>query len=113
LWSLLAGALLAPALAPAAGAPSPQSVTAAYNVYMNGGQIAVMYETYEAKAGEYRLVSESQAVGLLALFQRQPVRFESAGRVTDAGLQPARFEGKRSDADPRRVRGEFDWQSGQ
>lgn len=114
--SLLPAALLAPALAWAAAAPQPQSVSsvsANYNVYMNGGHIAVMNETYEAKAGEYRLVSESRAVGLLALFQRQPLVFTSAGKLTESGLQPLRFEGKRSEADPRRVRGEFDWQAGQ
>jgi hypothetical protein len=109
----LAAALLAPGLAWAAAAlPPPHSISASYNVYMNGAHIAVMNETYEAKAGEYRIESESQAVGLAALFQRQSVRFVSAGKVTGSGLQPARFEGKRSDSDPRRVRGEFDWQAG-
>jgi hypothetical protein len=110
---LLAAALLVPVLAWAASAPAPQSISASYNVYLNGGQIAVMQESYEAKAGEYRLSSETQATGLLALFQRQTVRFVSTGRVTGSGLQPLFFEGKRSDADPRRVRGEFDWQAAQ
>lgn len=112
---MLPVALLAPALAWAAAAPpqSISSISASYDVYMNGGQIAVMNETYEAKAGEYRLVSETRAVGLLTLFQRQPLVFTSAGKVTRSGLQPLRFEGKRSEADPRRVRGEFDWQAGQ
>jgi len=112
--SALAAALLAPGLSwPAAALPPPQSISASYNVYMNGAHVAVMNETYEAKAGEYRLESESRAVGLVALFQRQSVRFMSTGKVTGSGLQPLRFEGKRSESDPRRVRGEFDWQAGQ
>lgn len=112
LLPVLAMLLLVPALACATGAP-PRSVSSSYNVYLNGLHVAVANETYEAKGGEYRLVSESQAIGVLALFQRQTVRFESTGKVTEAGLQPARFEGKRSENDPRRVRGEFDWQAGQ
>ncbi len=112
LASALLATLLAPAFACAAAAPAPQSVSASFNVYMNGGQIAVMYETFEAKEGGYRLVSETQAMGLLSLFQRQPLRFLSTGRLTASGLQPQRFEGKRGDNDPRRVRGEFDWKAG-
>jgi hypothetical protein len=105
--------LFSPVPAGATGAPPPRSIASSYNVYLNGLHVAVANESYEAKGGEYRLVSESQAIGVLALFQRQAVRFESAGKVTGAGLQPARFEGKRSENDPRRVRGEFDWQAGQ
>lgn len=109
----LAVAALAVALAGAGAVPqAPQAVSASYDVYLHGAQIATMTETFEATDGGYRLVSESAAVGVLALFQREAVRFVSAGRVTASGLQPQRFEGKRNDSDPRRVRGEFDWQAG-
>lgn len=104
----LAG-VLAGAASPVAG---PQEVSASYNVYMHGVQIATMKETYEASATEYRLVSESTAVGVVGLFQRETVRFVSEGRLTPAGLEPRHFEGKRSDNDPRRVRGAFDWVAG-
>jgi hypothetical protein len=103
-------ALLAPALACAA-AP-PQSVATSYDVYRNGLRIAVMNETFEARGADYRLVSESRAVGLLALFKPDTVRFVSTGRITADGLQPLRFEGKRREDDPRQVRGAFDWQAG-
>jgi len=106
-------ALLATALATAAAPPAPQSISASYNVYRNGLHVGVMNETFEARGDEYRIVSDSQAVGLLALFLRQPVRFISTGRLTPSGLQPLNFEGKRGDDDPRRVRGEFDWQASQ
>lgn len=104
-------ALLALAGGTGAAAPgAPQSVSASYEVFMNGAQIAVMNETFEADDGKYRIVSESRAVGLLRLFVRQPLRVTSRGRLTPAGLVPQVFEGKRGDDDPRRVYAEFDWQ---
>ena len=112
--SVLPVALLATALACAAAPPpAPQSISASYNVYRNGLHVGTMNETFEARGDEYHIVSDTQAVGLLALFLRQPARFVSSGRLTPSGLQPLHFEGKRSDDDPRRVRGEFDWQAGQ
>jgi len=110
----LAAAFIALATACAAAESlAPQAISASYDLYRNGLHVAVMNETFESRGNEYRIVSDTQAVGLLALFQRQPVRVVSAGRVTASGLQPLHFEGKRSESDPRRVRGEFDWQAGQ
>ena len=97
----------------AAESPAPQAISASYDLFRNGLHVAVMNETFESSGNDYRIVSDTQAVGLLALFQREPIRFISVGRVTPSGLQPLRFEGKRSDDDPRRVRGEFDWQASQ
>lgn len=108
---VLACAVLSPAWA--AAPHVPQVVIATYDMSRNGVPVAVMHETFEAKDGAYRIVSESRAVGLLALFERQPLRFVSSGLVTATGLRPLQFEGKRSDADPRKVRGEFDWKTGQ
>ena len=96
--SVAAVALLAPTLAVmAATPPAPQSVSASYNVLRNGGHVAVMHESFEAAEGRYRIVSESHAVGLLALFAPHPLRVTSSGRLTGAGLQPLHFEGKRGD----------------
>jgi hypothetical protein len=108
----LATALLTLALpCVAAVPPAPQSVTASYDMYRNGGHIAVMTEQFEAKDGGYRIVSETQAIGLFKLFERIPLRLVSAGKLNADGLQPAQFEGKRGDTDPRQVRGEFDWEA--
>jgi hypothetical protein len=108
----LAAALLALALPCAAAVPpAPQSISASYDMYRNGGHIAVMSEQFEAKDGGYRIVSETQAIGLFRLFERVPLRFVSTGKLSTEGLQPAQFEGKRGDSDPRQVRGEFDWQT--
>ena len=95
----------------AAVPPAPQSVIASYDMYRNGGHIAVMTEQFEAKNGGYRIVSETQAIGLFKLFERIPLRLVSAGKLSAEGLQPAQFEGKRGDDDPRQVRGEFDWEA--
>jgi hypothetical protein len=109
---LLAAAAALLLAAPAwAAATAPSGVTANYDMYRNGGHIAVMSEVFEAKDGAYHIASETRAIGLFSLFQRVPLTFTSSGRVTAAGLQPQRFEGKRGEADPRRVRGEFDWQA--
>lgn len=96
----------------AAPSPPPTTVSAEYNVYWNGIHVAVMTESFEASNGAYRIVSESQPVGLVALFVRQPLRLVSSGRVTASGLQPRHFEGKRGDSDPRRATADFDWTAG-
>ena len=109
----LAVAALACVLAGAASPPpGPQMVSASYNVYTRGVHIAVMEETYEASGGEYRLISQTRGVGVVGLLHRDTVRFVSEGAVTPGGLQPRRFEGKRSDNDPKRVAGVLDWAAG-
>jgi hypothetical protein len=102
-------ASLCAAVSGASAAQAPRAIAAYYDVYMNGIRIAEMTETFEVANGEYRLVSESQAIGLFGLFYRRPARFVSTGRLNRSGLQPQRFEGQRGDNEARRVRGEFDW----
>ena len=97
----------------AAESGAPQAISASYEVSRNGRRVAVMNETFEANDDSYRIVSESHAVGLLALLERQPLRLTSSGRLTAAGLRPQLFEGKRGDDDPRQVRADFDWQGKQ
>lgn len=97
---------------PAALPPAPQSMTVGYDVSLRGLHIATISESFESSDGEYRLVSDTRPVGLFALIQRNPLRVTSNGRITETGLRPQHFEGKRSDADPRQVRGELDWQTG-
>jgi hypothetical protein len=94
----------------AAAPPAPQSVSASYNVFRNGGHVAVMHETFDASGGSYRIVSETHAVGLLALFAPHPLRVTSSGLLTGTGLTPQHYEHKRGEDDPRRIRAEFDWE---
>ena len=104
------------ALAGACGAAeftAQQSAAASYDVFRNGWRVAVVSETFEARDGAYRIVSESRAVGLLAVLEKHTLRFVSSGALTPLGLRPQRFEGKRGDADSRQVRADFDWEAGQ
>jgi hypothetical protein len=105
----LTAALLGVAISCAAATPIPQTISAGYDMFRNGLHIATMSETFEARDGGYRITRDSEAVGLLALFVREPLRVVSSGRLTASGLQPQFFEGKRHDADPRRARADFDW----
>ena len=97
----------------AAGPVAPQAISASYDVSRNGTRVAVAKEAFEAMDGRYRIVSESHAVGLLALFAPHPLRVTSSGRVTDAGLMPQHYESRRGDEDPRQIRAEFDWKAAQ
>lgn len=94
---------------PAIAQKVPQEVTLSYNVTRGGVSVAVIHERFEAKEGAFRITSDSNAIGLLALFQPRPARFSSSGRVTERGLQPERFEAGRGADDTRRVEADFDW----
>src|SRR5262249_30319751 len=90
----------------AAGAQAPQSLSATYNLYVNGAHVAVMNETYDVKDSTYRIVSESVPLGALALFQK-PATVVSTGQLTPEGLRPERFEGRAIGRGE--VRADFDW----
>lgn len=110
---VLALALAVPRAGGELRAAAPQEVNASYHVLVNGGHVAVMNETFEARDNTYRIVSESSAVGLLALFENRSLRFVSSGQLTGSGLRPRHFEGKRGEAERRQVRAEFDWEARQ
>jgi hypothetical protein len=90
----------------AAASQAPHSVSATYNVYLNGAHVAVMNETFEVQGSKYRIVSESTPIGALALLQR-PATVVSHGKVTPEGLRPERFDGRRVGGGE--VSAEFDW----
>ncbi len=90
---------------------APRTVSASYNWLRNGVHVAVMNETFEAHNNNYRITSESSAVGWLALFRRDRIVFTSSGQITSSGLRPQRFEGRRDDRTE--VRAEFEWGSEQ
>ena len=88
---------------------APQTVTASYDVRLNGMSVAVVNERYEARDDTYRLVSSSEPIGLFALVKKLAVRFTSTGEVTDQGLRPRQFEGRRATGETPEVTAEFDW----
>lgn len=106
LTTMLGGALLHLA---AALPGAPASVAVGYDVSLNGTRIATVSEQFEVRGNAYQLTSETRAVGLLALIQRNPLQLVSSGAIVASGIRPDRFEGARGPADPRRAVAEFDW----
>lgn len=90
-------------------AATPSAISASYNVLLNGLPIAVINERFETKNNTYRIVSESNTTGLLALFRKQSAILASRGQIIGNGLQPEHFEGHNGDGDARRASAEFDW----
>jgi hypothetical protein len=87
-------------------AAAPMSSMVTYNLFRNGIQLGVITEHFEVKDGKYQAVSEGRATGLLALAQREPVRYFSSGAITSEGLKPARFEARHAG---KFALAEFDW----
>lgn len=108
---LVIGLLIACSLLPAAfaDASAPQSIQAQYSVSLNGLPVAVMQESFELRDNAYRIISETRAIGLLALVQRRPGIVTSSGSLHREGLRPHAFDGTRAGKDPRHVHAEFDW----
>ena len=102
---LLAGCLLAAALASAA----PPAVRATYAAFMNGMQVGTISEQFVSEGGKYRIVSETKPTGLATLVQRQPLRFTSAGTIGRDGLRPEHFQARRSAGESPQITAEFDW----
>jgi Protein of unknown function (DUF3108) len=101
-FALLGFAL--PAQVVQAAAPASAEIT--YNLFRNGIQLGTITEHFEAKDGTYRATSEARAIGLFALAQREPIRFQSVGDLTKDGLRPQRFEGRQSG---KSMSADFDW----
>lgn len=93
-------------------AAAPQDVTATYDIQLNGMNVAVLSERYEARDGAYRLTSSSNALGIFALVPKLNVRLTSTGAVNDNGLRPQRFEGRRATGEAPEVSADFDWAAG-
>ena len=93
----------------ASAATAPASVKATYDVYRDGLHIVVTRETFERNGGKFHIVSESDPVGLFALFIRTRARVISSGTVTPAGLRPGQFEYGRLDDPSKSVSATFDW----
>ena len=97
------------ALAAAGSAAPPAAVKASYDVYRDGLHIVAMQESFELSDGKYHIVSESDPVGILALFVRTRVKAVSSGTITPTGLRPEQFEYGRLDDASKSVSATFDW----
>lgn len=98
----------APMVAPAA---PPEAVKTSYDLSRNNLHIAVVQESFEKNGATYRIVSESNPVGLAALFVRTRIKMESGGTVTAGGLRPNQFEYGRPDDTSKNVSATFDWRA--
>ncbi len=110
--TLLLGAALGAQLLgsqPLTHAAVPAAIVASYDVSYNGLQFGEIREQFETANNAYRIVSESHAVGLLALFRRNSATLVSSGRLLGTGLRPEYFEGKNNDDESRSVSARFDW----
>jgi hypothetical protein len=103
---------LALALASCAAVAAPKTVVATYAAYMQGLAIGTITERLETEGATYRITSDTQPTSLASFFHRQPLRVTSQGRLTAAGLQPLRFEGRRRASDDPQVSADFDWSAG-
>jgi hypothetical protein len=90
-------------------AGTPRNLSATYNVSLNGLPVAVINEQFESAGNAYRIVSESNTVGVAALFRKQSVTLVSTGQLLKAGLRPQRFEGHNRGKDSRQAVAVFDW----
>ncbi len=105
-WLRLAAAALF--AMPMAACAAPDAVSATYSVIRAGLHIATTQESFERTGSQYRVSSDSNPVGLAALFVRKRIKVLSSGTVTPAGLHPQQFE--YGDGD-KSVSATFDWKS--
>jgi len=62
---------------------------------------------WDREGDGYRITGEGEAVGLFQLFVDGPIRQESVGTITAAGLRPERFVERKPGSDTEGL--EFDW----
>ena len=105
----LAALAYLPALA--AAVPPAGTTTLVYELSRSGLALAQMTDTLRVEGGAYRLVSDAQGVGLVALIARgQTIRRESRGTIVGHGLQPKNFVEQRGNN--YRLAADFDWPAG-
>ncbi len=112
-WTLILSVALGTPLVGAhspARAAAPAAISASYDISFNGLQIAVTQEHFEATDNTYRIVSESNAVGLFASFRKDTATLISSGQLLETGLRPELFEGNDKNDGSRRVSARFDWE---
>jgi hypothetical protein len=102
-----AGLLAAPARA------LPTQVEAQYQISAGGMTIGRVHETYVRTGDSYRIESTTRAEGVLKLFRDETVIVASEGRVGPRGLEPLRYEQRRTGDATRDISATFDWEKSQ
>ncbi len=111
LRTLIGAALVAALSSSTTFAVPPATVNASYDVHRNGLPVATVEESFEKTGDHYRIVSESNPAGLLAMVVRTRITIHSTGSITDAGLRPEQFDYGRIDDPSKNVSAEFDWKA--
>lgn len=107
---ILLALLLATAL-PALAIPG--EITAQYELSNKGITIGRVSETFVRKGDTYTITSVSRSEGLLKMIYDETITLQSTGRMTENGLQPLRFEERRTREPAKRdVTATFDWERG-
>jgi hypothetical protein len=95
----------------AAVAAPPAAVKASYDVFKDGLHIAITEENFEKSGDKFRIVSDSNPAGLLAMFVRTKVKVESSGTINSSGLKPDKLDYGRLDDASKNVSAAFDWRA--
>ncbi len=88
---------------------APQQITAKYTVSKDGRLLGTASETFKQSGNQYRIESETIAIGIYALIAKGPIKMISTGEVTKNGLRPSRFEYHRSNNSKKSAIADFDW----
>jgi hypothetical protein len=109
--TLLAFALAASLATPALAVPT--EVKAEYQITTAGLPIGRVHETFVRRGDTYRIESTTRAEGILKIFRDETVVVESEGRFGPNGLEPRRFEQRRTGDASRDITATFDWAKSQ
>lgn len=88
---------------------APRQVEIDYRLSHNGLEVGAVHETYTRQGNNYRIVSQTRAVGPLAILFKGQLDSTSEGKVGKRGLRPLKFEQTRSDAPKKNLSASFDW----
>lgn len=90
----------------------PVEITAQYDLTNKGITIGRVSESFVRKGDTYTISSVTRSEGILKIVYDEQITLQSAGKVNDNGLQPLRFEERRTREPKRDVSATFDWERG-
>ena len=90
----------------------PVEITAQYELTNKGITIGRVSESFVRKGDTYTISSVTRSEGILKIVYDEQITLQSAGKVNDGGLQPLRFEERRTREPKRDVSATFDWERG-
>ena len=90
----------------------PVEITAQYELTNKGITIGRVSESFARKGDTYTISSVTRSEGILKIIYDEQITLQSAGKVNDKGLQPLRFEERRTREPKRDVSATFDWERG-